>query len=521
MICSVKMGCWIFVLAVLGFAAGATANDMKMVCYYTNWAQYRPQGMKFFPENIDVNLCTHVMYAFAKISDGVLHPYEWNDESTSWSKGMYERTMAMKKQKTNGALKVLISVGGWNLASTGFSDVVASEANMNKFIDHSIEFMRDHGFDGLDMDWEYPGVRTPESGSKPEHKYAFTVLIQKLRAAFEAEAAEPDRERLLLTAAVGCGKSTIDAAYEVADLAEEMDFINLMTYDLHGGWERQTGAHTALYARDGESGNDLFLNVDWAVNYFMEKGLPADKLVMGMATYGRGFTLVDNSQTGMGAPATGPGVRGSYTRERGFLSYYEICRKLSNGWTAEYHREHKVMYAYGGNQWVAYDDTNTIGIKAQYIKDKGLAGGMIWALDLDDFKNIACGQGKYPLLNAIVNVFSGASPNTPATTEPATNQSPTTELTMAGSTTSSLSVSEATTPEAKTPDPTDEEDDDEEEAKERCQPGHLIAVPNDCGVYIHCTSRTDGFRMSCPPGLNFNPVVEACDWPANAGRNDC
>ena len=96
--------------------------------------------------------------------------------------GMYERTMAMKKQKTNGALKVLISVGGWNLASTGFSDVVASEANMNKFIDHSIEFMRDHGFDGLDMDWEYPGVRTPESGSMPEHKYAFTVLIQKIRA---------------------------------------------------------------------------------------------------------------------------------------------------------------------------------------------------------------------------------------------------------------------------------------------------------------------------------------------------
>ena len=92
---------------------------------------------------------------------------------------MYERTMEMKKK--NGALKISISVGGWNHASKGFSDVVASEANMKKFVDQSIAFMRENGFDGLDMDWEYPGVGG-DRGSKPEHKHAFTVLIQKLRA---------------------------------------------------------------------------------------------------------------------------------------------------------------------------------------------------------------------------------------------------------------------------------------------------------------------------------------------------
>ena len=91
---------------------------------------------------------------------------------------MYERTMEMKKK--NGALKISISVGGWNHASKGFSDVVASEANMKKFVDQSIAFMRENGFDGLDMDWEYPGVAS--RGSKPGHKHAFTVLIQKLRA---------------------------------------------------------------------------------------------------------------------------------------------------------------------------------------------------------------------------------------------------------------------------------------------------------------------------------------------------
>merc|ERR1719193_735134 len=198
------------------------------------------------------------------------------------------------------------------------------------------------------MDWEYPGVGG-DRGSKPEHKHAFTVLIQKLRAAFEAEAASSGKERLLLTAAVGCGKSTIDAA-----------------------WEKHTGAHIALYPRADETGDDRLLNVDWAVNYFMEKGLPANKLVMGLGTYGRGFTLKDKSQTGMGAPAKGACAAGRYTREKGFISYYEICQHIKNGWTAKYHPEHKVMYAYGGDQWIAYDDVKTIGIKAQYIKDKGL-----------------------------------------------------------------------------------------------------------------------------------------------------
>ena len=163
------------------------------------------------------------------------------------------------------------------------------------------------------------------------------VLLQ----AFDAEADSSGKARLLLTAAVGCGKSTIDAAYEVAALAREMDFIDLMTYDLHGAWERRTGAHIALYPRADETGDDRLLNVDWAVNYFIKLGLPANKLVMGLGTYGRGFTLVDESQTGMGAPAKGAGVAGRYTREAGFLSYYEICQHIKNGWTAEVSRENK------------------------------------------------------------------------------------------------------------------------------------------------------------------------------------
>lgn len=87
-----------------------------MVCYYTNWAQYRSTEGIYFPEDIDPNLCTHVIYSFSKLdSQYEMAPYEWNDKSTDWSKGMYERTIDLKA--INPDLKVLLAVGGWNHGS--------------------------------------------------------------------------------------------------------------------------------------------------------------------------------------------------------------------------------------------------------------------------------------------------------------------------------------------------------------------------------------------------------------------
>ncbi|XP_077191260.1 uncharacterized protein LOC143836181 [Paroedura picta] len=369
-------------------------SPCKIVCYVTKWAQYRPNPAKFYPEDINPDLCTHITFAFAIIRKNRLSCDGWNDENV-----LFSQIQALKMR--NPALLTLLAVGG-NRFGTAFSPMLSTAATRKIFIDSAIPILRRYGFDGTELHFEHPGYR----GSPPKDKHRFTLLTEEMTAAFEKEARRTGNKKLLLTAAVAARKEVIDAAYEVERLSEHLDYISVKAYNFHGGFSDRVAGHNSPLYSGQHAEESPYSSCKFAMLYWIQKGAPAHKLIMGFASYGRTFRL-STRNTSVGAPASGPAHPGHFTHEPGFLSYYEICSFIKHGATVQWLDDQKVPYAYKGFTWVGYDNKKSFGYKAQFVKKHKLGGGSIWAMDLDDFRGTFCNEGPYPLTRELKRLLEG------------------------------------------------------------------------------------------------------------------
>lgn len=376
----------LFLLYIVGTAKAEEAKKHLSVCYFPNWSPLKNVSTaRLGVAGINPNLCSHLMYAFVMIDSNIeIFPTEPDD-----LKGNYK---AFNDLKMGHDTVTMLSVGGQLNSERGFQLASYSEETRRKFARNIINYVRKYGFDGIDIDWEYP---------RPSEKHLFTLLLKTIWEAIDEEAKKTKRKRLLLSAAVGVGQNRVDNSYEVKEIVKYVDFLNVMTYDFHGPWNQITGFKSPLFSRTSNVRFNSKLSQKWAIDYWISQGAPRDKLVLGLTAAGNTYTLQNPNEHDVGSPVEGSGKKGPDTQKSGFLSYYEICEKLQNdGYVYQWDEEQSVPYIYGHGQWIGFDDYKSITKKTQWMINNSLAGAMMWSLDLDDF-NGRCHSGKFPLTTAM------------------------------------------------------------------------------------------------------------------------
>ncbi|HWZ87785.1 MAG TPA: glycoside hydrolase family 18 protein [Polyangiaceae bacterium] len=377
-------------------------ESRRMVGYFTNWSKSR-QGCACQVEDIDGSLLTHLNYAFAQVGAGEKSNPSFSLEPTDpqdlGEHGGFQQVTGLRHKYP--ALKVLLSVGGWAHndppKAWRFTTMAATAKYRHEFIESALSLLREYDFDGLDIDWEYPG--SGERGGYSADRHNYVTLLAELQAAMQAEAKRSGKPELLLTIAAPSSLWFL-SGFELDEIHPHVDWINLMAYDFYGPWSHQTGANAPLSA-DSTPGGTTF--IAHSVDSYLDQHVPPDKIVLGIATYARSFAGVGSADYGVSSTAAGFG--GRCTGDPGVLGYFELEPILQSGdYQVHWHDKTATPFAYNPSSrtFISYDDPKSVALKATFANEHHLGGAMFWALDLDDFKH------GYPLLTAAKRALAAA-----------------------------------------------------------------------------------------------------------------
>ncbi|KAF2723824.1 glycoside hydrolase family 18 protein [Polychaeton citri CBS 116435] len=351
----------------------------RVIMYYESWSARR-KCQAFQPSNIPLSGITHVNFAFAYIDPNSFEVTTMDGETPE---SLFQQTTGLKSMKSGlgETLDVFISIGGWTFSDNDtatqpvFGNIASSSGNRQKFADNLVKFMTRYGFDGVDLDWEYPGA--PDRGGQKGDTANYIELIRTLRTTFDRS----PRGGYGLT-------FTIPSSYwylrwfDVPNLIKAgADWVNLMSYDLHGVWDRNNPIGNIV------QGHTNLTEIKQSVDLLWRNDVPPGKVVLGTGFYGRSFTLSDSSCGAPGCEFKGAANAGECTGAGGILGFFEIQDILKNGKGIQkiHDAEAAVNYfTYDDNQWVSYDDATTFEQKVNWADSVGLGGLMAWSIDMDD-----------------------------------------------------------------------------------------------------------------------------------------
>ncbi|KAH9209045.1 oviduct-specific glycoprotein [Leptodontidium sp. 2 PMI_412] len=341
----------------------------RVIGYYEAW-RHNSTCQDMGLDDIPVNSLTHLYFSFAFIT-----PNEYNIIGMD---GLPDKlfTDFTSLKKKNPGLKTIIAIGGWTHNDPGplqkvFSNMVSSKETRARFIQNLMSFLRQYAFDGVDFDWEYPGA--DDRGGVPEDGENFTQFLKELD---DENKKQPKKYIVSFTAPT----SFWYLRHFDLKAIDHIDFVNVMSYDLHGVWDRENPIGSHIY------GHTNLTEMSLAFDLFWRNDVPANKLNMGLGFYGRAFQLADPSCNKPGCLFKGGATKGACSGESGILSYREIQEIIDTKKLTPVHdKDAGVKYiTWNSDQWVSFDDKDTFKQKKDLASKLGLGGYLIWAIDQDD-----------------------------------------------------------------------------------------------------------------------------------------
>ncbi|KAJ7103739.1 glycoside hydrolase superfamily [Mycena epipterygia] len=344
------------------------ATSKVSIGYFTNWGIY---GANFQPTDIVVSTLTHILYSFADVDPNtgaisLTDPYADEQKhfpTDSWSEtgnnlyGCLKQMYLLKMANRN--LKVSLSIGGWTYSQAGHFNFVTSATARATFVTNAVQLIEDYGFDGIDLDFEYPANAAQGQG--------FADLYTALRTAFNALAAKKgDTTPYILSAAVSAGLNNSQFLV-VPQMNAALTFWNLMAYDYAGSWLTFSDNQANLFG-----GARTNVSTDAAVKHFVSAGATPSKITMGIPLYGRSF----EGTAGLGQSFTDVGPNtGVYTYKTLPIVGAQVFENTTDVSSYSYDSSSKEL--------VSYDTPNIVRLKTAYINTNGLAGAMFWELSQD------------------------------------------------------------------------------------------------------------------------------------------
>jgi chitinase len=324
-----------------------------------------PQNNPIHPGDIAAQKITRINYAFANIQNGrIVNGFANDDQNLA-------TLVALKQQ--NPALTVLVSVGGW-LWSGAFSDMALTKSSRDIFIASAADFVDHHQLDGLDIDWEYPGLPGSTTHFRAIDKQNYTLLLKELRSHFDQLEKKLHRP-LHLTIATGASPEFL-AHTEMDKVQQYVDTVNLMAYDYYEpGSDPITGHHAPLFTNPADPKK---ISADNSVRAYLQSGVQPEKIVLGVPFYGHLWGNVPATNHGLYQPGKEvPNARAQYGASPDVL--------LKNGFIRYWDSTASVPWLYNPvkNIFMSYEDPQSLALKCKYILDHKLRGIMFWDYESD------------------------------------------------------------------------------------------------------------------------------------------